>query len=311
MATIGPGFGEGYALDWYGSTTPTVATVTSAWTTLLSSSSLQNWQAKLKWKTVRLGFLFKDLSAFAPSAISYQLDSTNADGTLSALDAVIELLNTAGYNVMLCFMTENVPSDLPTANALIQDWANIAKHYAGDTRIAAYQIANEMGDNTFLDTTYGGSWSYETSTYTSGHIPYLWNITKAIRVSEPNRAIVIPDTQENIYNFNMAVNHTRSQENLIADFHVSTYTQNNNKQYNGCMENSQVFNWPFLNFWTNYWAYHIPIINGELNAIYSQCNCYTTAWLDTLIAGGYPYICWGYKEYESVWDAAIQNVIPA
>jgi hypothetical protein len=138
------GFGDAYSLDFYGSYTPTWSGVEAKWNALLADPRLSHVSKKLGWDFVRLAFYFKDGENLG--AKSYQLDVSNADGTLTVLDSVIGLLSSHGFKVNLCSMnyTGRSPSSETALTGWINDWKALAAHYAGDSRIAFYQIGNEM-----------------------------------------------------------------------------------------------------------------------------------------------------------------------
>jgi hypothetical protein len=274
------GFGEGYSLDWYGSEIAN-SSIVPKWQSLLSNANILSWKSRFQWNNIRLGFFFKDLPQ--NSAISYQLDSTNSDGTLSVFDLVIDAISSAGYQVMPCCMLEGTLTEAQI-QTLLSDWTNFAEHYKGDTRISRYQIANEA----------------------SISMSDIWNIVQAIRKYEPNRIVVCPtsQTQEDIFNFCLNTLKTRNTQNLMADWHTSTYSGST-----ACMENSQIWSWP-QSWVSNFWTYAVHIQNGEINAQEARCNCQTIAWLDQVISSGADYILWGAaQEYIGIYESVLPQVI--
>lgn len=308
------GFGEGYAANWYGSNTPTVASATSAWNAILAKPNLQKWQKKFHWNVVRLGFLFKNLTDINPAAPGYVLDSTNADGTLDVLDKVIGIVSSAGYRVELTYMAEAGPASTTDLNNLISDWTRIAKHYQGDTRIAMYQLCNEMADTPTIDSAYGSKQGF------------LCALVDKVRAYEPSRTCAW------IMGINSKSCPSPTRSNLYTDWHVSTYANSSiacssttpcpdagglsghdytcvGSTCKGCMEESQISNWPsgMLKFQSTCGQ---KVINGEINAQTSYCNSHSIQWVQQMVDDKIPYIAWGYNEYAAEWDAILSAVTP-
>jgi hypothetical protein len=259
------GIGEDYQLHWsYDAPPPNIVT---AWSDYFAMSDFQTYKAKFKWNLVRLGFYFSDV---------YNSSNDNPLNTsdFSLLDEVIAICSSNGLKVMLCDMnfTGSVGYDVPK---WIQDWTNVVTHYKGNKSIYAFQIANEMENSD------------------GNALANLLSCTEAVQQIDSIRLIAY--WVYSIGNYARAPSQVLPA-NVLADLHIATYSGTR------CQRNQQLIQWAnsLKNYGMNYAS---GSIIGEINAQSPSCNPQTICLLSDLDIFGGSYICWGYNDYRTNWDA--------
>jgi hypothetical protein len=292
------GPGESWTLSFYNYTEPSkLSSLTAAWNNYFSQPDFQANKAMFHWNLIRLSFCFSDICGSQP----YSVDVHSANGTtpdLSWLDAVIGICNHNGLEVMLSesTYTGSAPDTAVGASTFIADWGLLAQHENGNPGIAIYQIANEIEDNSFINSTYGS-------------LPrFLSQITGAIRTYEPNRAVAW-------WNYAGFTNSPgdfggEAASNMYVDFHVETYNLAGG-QFSSCKTASDMNSYLTQTLGSSTKTpTGIPSINGEIDAQFSQCNSVTENYLGLLIGAGIPYVIQGYSVNRANWDAILAQVTP-
>jgi hypothetical protein len=330
--TGGPG--EDYQLHW--SYQPKPSNVLQAWNNYFAMSDIQQWKSKFSWNLIRLAFWFSNLEN---DSQEIPLDPTNKDGTLTLLDNIISICANNGFKVMLCCFnyTGTSPSSSNAVNTWISDWSLMAQYFAGDTRIAAYQIGNEM--EPFIINSNGSTTQENTLQGQETLNQVMANCTDGIRKYEPGRMVVwCPELS-----FDAIINGGGTiqwRSNILKDFHEFDYryavdssghriscTSDSNcptgyyctpegggtcTRCSTSTENSNAVN--FIVSQRQKYPELAGVVVGEFNQIHEVGGvvgrCYPSAenLLSLFIANNIPYICWGYNAYRVDWDAILGSV---
>jgi hypothetical protein len=289
------GPGEAWNLSVGNNTGPSkLSTLTAWWKSYFAQPDFQANKAKFHWNLIRLSFCFADICGAEYDSLNvHSTNGTTSD--LSWLDAIIDICNQNGLKVMLSEITftGSAPDSTAEASAFIADWGLLAKHESGNPGIAIYQVANEIEESSLINSTYGSLDGF------------LSQVTSAIRIYEPNRAvawITVPP-------------YTPNETNVYHDWHVSTYEAPMGT-FHACMEASQIAGWPTTLVSDNE-TYGVPPINGEINSQevtgeplvngHPICDAQASQWINQMMIYGIPYIIWGYSLYRSNWDYILNN----
>jgi hypothetical protein len=286
------GPGEAWTLTFYGSKPASYATLQNEWDAYYAKSDFQAYKAEFGWNLIRLSFCFVNICGQGP----YSLDPNNST-QMSWFDWVVSAANSNGLKVMPSefSFTGSGPNSTTEMSAFIGDWEALAQHEKGNPGIAMYQIANEIKDNSVVNSVYGNLDNF------------LGNITNGIRSHEPGRIVAWiagPPYSDGI-------------SDVYQDSHISTYTYNSSREFDGCMSTYDLGYWPSL-FAKSYSTYGVPAINGEINSEevtgeplvngYPECDTQAVLWVQQMIAYQIPYVLWGYNEYRSNWDHILSLV---
>ena len=139
-------------------------------------SSQLHWFTEFHCNTARLCFTFAD----DPGAGTLSADS-DSTYTYAKMNTVLNLLSSVGVKPILCDFSDRNGNWYGSA-AWINDWKNLASSFAGDSRIRAFEIANEPY-------TYACASNAQTmSTFNSA----CQSLITQVRAIDPTRTIMMP-----------------------------------------------------------------------------------------------------------------------
>jgi len=209
-----------------------------------SNGDPSEWDSQLHWFTqfqctgARLGFSFADEPTKTCSIYTY-----------AKMNSVLNKLNSVGVKAVLCEFAGS-DSHFYGSQAWINDWKQITADFKGDTRIAAFEIANEP---------YTG---YLSPNGPTGGITNLHSFDVAcsylisqIRTIDPTRTIMYPicdviltDDATAFYN-DLVSTGVIAQGNILYDIVHPYYFQNIEGSDGGCFGNPAAkADW----YWNNY-----------------------------------------------------------
>lgn len=167
----------------------------------------QAWQQQLSniqamgINTIRLAF------AFADSAPNPQTGLPTADiFDFAKMDWVLDFLNQSEIKgIFDCHNYDDMAGDFGSQK-LINDWVQVAQHYHGDERVAAYELFNEP---------FGSTYAPSIKTPADG-ITFYGQLTDAIRAVDPDH-IAIWGAEWFVTDLGTVLNLLRS--NVVYTFH--------------------------------------------------------------------------------------------
>jgi hypothetical protein len=255
----------------------------SSWDSYFQESDLQTWQRKFGWNLIRLSMDVEQLAGIPPWTPQFP-----------TYDEAISAASKYGYRVILSDFTFTGSPPSSDMTDWLKAWQIVAQHYAGDQRIAVYEVANEL----------------EHSTTTN---QVLSTVVSEIRAIDPSRLMAIwqysPSKSDGTACYpncppSCGLN---LPGGIFTAYHPSTYILDQNRKFAGCRTDSDVDSWinSFLSFGK---SCGLPPLVCEINAQDSQCNPTSVYLIQRLIANNIPYCCWGWTAYRNNWDAILGSV---
>ena len=257
------------------------------------ATALERWNIEIpkmkKWgfNTVRLSF------RFPPSGTTHSVIIHDE------LDAVLQLLSQNGFKAILCLQNWKDMHGFFGSPEWTQNWIDLANRFKGDTRIRAYELFNEPGQETWHSSVDGGGAGVG---HGEGVMTALAECVDAIRATGDNHTIVYPDPWF-IRPTETAVFHPETipsalkRPNIVVGFHLWQGDPNIFSVDYHLRQRGQA--------WVNAgWNIYV----GEMGVFYNRPWDEQKQWCIDVInymmehGGGFNYWMHGYQSREQAWQ---------
>jgi hypothetical protein len=256
----------------------------SSWDAYFTDADLLKWQKKFDFNTIRLAMDVEQLAGIPPWTSQFP-----------EYDSAVAASSKYGYYVVLTDFTFTGSPPSSDMSDWLAAWKIVAQHYSGDSRIAVFEVANEL----------------EHSTTTN---QVLSNVVTEIRAIDSSRLLAIwqysPSKPDGTSSWPQCPSSFGLDlpSGIYTAYHPSTYNLDQYRHFSSCKTNNEVYDWyeGWIHFAEN--CGFSPLV-CEINAQAYQCNS-TTEYLLTqgLIRHGIAYACWGWTAYKNNWNAILGTI---